>query len=587
MKPGKLTAFFSVIALLVFFVGAGSAANAKGSKTPKPAVSASVPIYSDTLIKLSEKSVKETVLVTMEKGSGSGIVWTADGYILTNAHVVGNEKTARIRFIDGTVLEGKVVGTPDVETDVAVIKVEPPSPLSAAPIADSNNVRRGEMVYAIGEPFGLDYTLTAGVVSGLHRNMRSGAQETIQTDAALNPGNSGGPLYNMNGEVIAMNVSIVPRGNTVSFSIPINDVIFSARSILKNGKVVFGRLGAGLIDLAEVQSEEAAKAVGLSWPMAQKTGVYIREVVPKGPADVAGLKVGDITVSLNGVAITDSFQFKHLVSRSAIGVPLPLIVLRNGTEVTLTVSLAGREPEKSKEFVEDEDPEGPAPKSPGDPKLPEKQSFPNFGKGIMLLPPAVQSAVRNSQGMIVARMKGSDGKAMTSSTNAFLVDSEYAVTTVAFLGGMKNPEQVQYVFNNTPVALVALDTELGLALFKLQTPEKGKKPVQFSERVSVGKEYYSIIIKDPKDGNSVPYSVLLVNQLDDDIFVFPVVLKLVGIGAPVFNEAGQAVGMWIYVDKDPSDPADIADVSYAISSTIIKDFIKEAKKKGSREPGKK
>ncbi len=599
----KLTRLVFTLSFLIAVISAGCAVPVNGKNQD---AESSIAIYSDTLTKLAEKSFKETVLIKTGNGLGSGVVYTASGHVLTNAHVVGSVKTVRVQFSDGTVLEGRVIGAPDTETDVAVVKVEPKGTLAVAVFADSNEIKRGDMVYAIGAPRGLDYSVTAGIVSGLHRDISGSAQETIQTDAAINPGNSGGPLYNIKGEVIGLNVMIRGDSNNLGFTIPSNDVAYSADKIIKDGKVVFGRLGAELLDLADIPNEEAAKAIGLSWPLLQNSGVYIRGVQPKTPAEAGGLNAGDIVVSFAGVPVLDSFQFKRLVSRSPVGTPLSLVVVRSGKEVTLTISLMAREPEKSKFLQEEEfsDPDkGPKKDEPGKPESkkpgspmpdekrppasPEKPSFPNFGKGIILLPGPAQEAVRNSQGLLRFRYRGQDGKPMANYTNAFLVDAEHIVSVASFLEDIENPADMLYEFNAKAARLVGQNREVNLALFKLEAPYPDyKKPTEFSERTSIGQEYYSLVLKNIVLGNVVPYTEKIINKMEDEmILVFPARIKRIGLGAPIFNLAGQVVGMWADIDQSPEDPTDVHDVSYAISSEIIKMFVEYEKEAANKEEG--
>ncbi|MEE8358737.1 MAG: trypsin-like peptidase domain-containing protein [Candidatus Hydrothermarchaeales archaeon] len=230
-----------------------------------------------------------------QEGVGSGIILTVDGYILTNAHVVEDAEKVEVTLSDGEVAFAEIVGK-DPTTDIAVVKIKPKSKLSPAVLGDSDSLRVGQSAIAIGNPFGLDNTITVGVISALNRTLRSRnnfeIQGIIQTDASINPGNSGGPLLNSNGEVIGINTAIFSpiKGSIgIGFAIPINSAREVAEALITHGKVIRPWLGITGYTITEHTSEV------LDLPV--KSGIIIASVVEGGPADIAGLKGGeDLTV---------------------------------------------------------------------------------------------------------------------------------------------------------------------------------------------------------------------------------------------------------------------------------------------------
>ena len=264
-------------------------------------------------------------------GLGSGFVISEKGYIITNNHVIEDMDSIKVVFINGTELEGEVIGR-DPKTDIALIKVETDEVLPTLPLGDSGRVRPGEWVVAIGNPFGLDHTVTAGIVSATGRIIHQGPYDDfIQTDAAINPGNSGGPLFNLHGAVIGINTAINPRGNTIGFAVPINmakDILPSLRS---DGHVTRGWLGVVIQRI----TPELAELFELD----EKEGALVSKVDPEGPAHEAGLKRGDVIVKFGREKIEKMEELPRVVASTQVGKTVKMTVLRDGKEKVIKVTI--------------------------------------------------------------------------------------------------------------------------------------------------------------------------------------------------------------------------------------------------------
>ncbi len=269
---------------------------------------------------------------------GSGVVVDAQqGLIITNNHVIQNADEISVTLRDGRTLNAKLVGT-DPEADVAVIKVTAER-LTAIPMADSDRIRVGDFVVAIGNPFGLGQTVTSGIVSALGRTGLGieGYEDFIQTDASINPGNSGGALVNLRGELVGMNTAIIaPGGGNVGigFAIPVNMVRDIMEQLVKFGEVRRGRLGISIQDL----TPELASAFGIE----DRAGAVIAQVVPGSPADKSGIKVGDVVLQVNGRGVRNAGELRNRVGMLRIGEKVGLKLLRDGKpkEVVATVAEA-------------------------------------------------------------------------------------------------------------------------------------------------------------------------------------------------------------------------------------------------------
>lgn len=276
---------------------------------------------------------------TPKQGLGTGVIIDTHGHILTNHHVVGDADKVEIRFLDNDKgYQAEVVGK-DPATDLAVLKVQgaPPSLLKPAKLGSSDNLKIGEWVVAIGNPFGLDHSITAGIVSAKGRSlmMPDRYEDFIQTDAAINPGNSGGPLVNLSGEVVGINSAIFSRSGGymgIGFAIPSAIAKSVSESLISQGRVVRGWLGVTIQNL----SEELAKSFGVN----STKGVLVGQVQPDSPADTAGLKQGDIIVSISGNNVEDVNQLKNKIAGTKPGSTVNILVIRGGKREAIDVKIA-------------------------------------------------------------------------------------------------------------------------------------------------------------------------------------------------------------------------------------------------------
>ncbi|MEM6612048.1 MAG: HhoA/HhoB/HtrA family serine endopeptidase [Cyanobacteria bacterium P01_C01_bin.72] len=276
----------------------------------------------------------------IRRGLGSGFIVSSDGLILTNAHVVEGSDKVKVTLKDGQVYEGEVMGT-DSLTDVAVIKIEADA-LPAVTFADSDNLQAGEWAIAIGNPLGLDNTVTKGIVSGTGRtSAQVGVADKrvsfIQTDAAINPGNSGGPLLNARGEVIGINTAIIKNAQGLGFAIPVNAARDIAEELIAKGKVDHPFLGIQMARITPELKQELKSQRNLN--VAAAEGVLIIDVVPNSPAAQAGLKSGDVIQEIAEQEITTANQVQQTVAKTEVGDRLNLALLRNGKQLTREVQV--------------------------------------------------------------------------------------------------------------------------------------------------------------------------------------------------------------------------------------------------------
>ncbi|MDE3225750.1 MAG: Do family serine endopeptidase [Nitrospirota bacterium] len=271
-------------------------------------------------------------------GVGSGVIVSPDGYIVTNNHVVEGAGELAVTLPDKREFRGKVVGT-DPKTDLAVIKVDGRD-LPFVPWGDSSKLQVGEYVLAVGNPFGLNSTVTLGIVSGLGRGRMGITQyeDFIQTDAAINPGNSGGALVNQAGELVGINTAILSQTGGyqgVGFAVPVSMVKPVYESLVATGKVVRGYLGVGIQDL----NQDLAK----SFDLKDVKGALVSNVAEDSPAEQAGFKPGDVIVGYQGAPVEDAITLQRQVTRTSVGTKVPVHVMRNGKSLTLAVTI-GEQP---------------------------------------------------------------------------------------------------------------------------------------------------------------------------------------------------------------------------------------------------
>src|SRR5688572_7837027 len=271
------------------------------------------------------------------EGVGSGVVIDEKGYILTNNHVIDDAERLKVTLPDGRVLRGRVAGSDEV-TDLAVIKVEAEQPLPAAELGDSDGLKAGQIVMAIGNPFGLTGgpTVTAGIISSLNRSIqaRSGVLELIQTDAAINPGNSGGPLVNTKGQVIAINTANMPYAQGIGFAVPINTAKSILKELIDKGKVTRPWIGVASLKV----TPQLARYYGL--PVID--GALIARVEPYSPADDAGLRKGDIIEEIDGNTIKDPSEIASYVRKKQVNDRLAVTINRYGRQFQLPVPVDER-----------------------------------------------------------------------------------------------------------------------------------------------------------------------------------------------------------------------------------------------------
>lgn len=269
-------------------------------------------------------------------GSGSGFIFTPDGLILTNSHVVHGADEIHVTLSDGRHYEAKLIGD-DPETDLAVIDIDAPN-LTSVEFGDSSAIQVGQLVIAIGNPYGFQYTVTAGVVSNLARSFRTGAgrlvDNVIQTDAALNPGNSGGPLVDSKGRVIGVNTAIIAAAQGICFAIPGNTAQFVAARLIRDGRIKRSYIGvAG-------QNVPLHRRVVRFHKLEVETGVLVVGIEEGSPAAKAGLREGDVLIELDGKPVRHIDDLQRLLTDERVGVTVPLVALRHTEILRLDISPA-------------------------------------------------------------------------------------------------------------------------------------------------------------------------------------------------------------------------------------------------------
>ncbi|HEX5022126.1 MAG TPA: trypsin-like peptidase domain-containing protein [Candidatus Binatia bacterium] len=299
--------------------------------------------YSQAVVNAAESVSPSVAFIEISKirhaqgsaapGSGSGFVFTPDGFILTNSHVVQSADKVAVTLSDGRRFDATVVGH-DASTDIAVIRISAAG-LIAAPLGDSEKIRVGQLAIAIGNPFGFQYSVTAGVVSALGRSLRSESgrliDNIIQTDAALNPGNSGGPLVNSNGEVIGINTAVILPAQGLCFAVAVNTAKFIAGHLIKRGRIRRAYLGVG------GQNVTIPRLVVRAQQLKLETGVLVISVEKQSPAEQAGLTEGDVIIALDHSSVRSVDDLHKLLTEARIGSGCELTLLRRSQKISLTV----------------------------------------------------------------------------------------------------------------------------------------------------------------------------------------------------------------------------------------------------------
>jgi len=274
------------------------------------------------------------------RGTGSGFIFKSDGLVLTNAHVVDGADTVTVTLKDGREFTGQVLGE-DTLTDVAVVKIQA-TDLPVVKVGNSEQLRPGEWAIAIGNPLGLDNTVTAGIISGTGRSSADvGVPDKrinfIQTDAAINPGNSGGPLLNQQGQVIGINTAIIGGAQGLGFAIPINRAQAIANQLIADGRVEHPYLGIQMATLTPTLKETLSRDSSNGVRVEANAGVVVVGVARNSPAAQAGLRPGDVIQQISGQTVKTADQVQQVVDSSSIGGRLPLEVSRNGRSLNLSV----------------------------------------------------------------------------------------------------------------------------------------------------------------------------------------------------------------------------------------------------------
>ena len=303
--------------------------HAAGSNPPQPSDDELLDAYSRAVTAAAERVGPAVAHIQVQQakgraGSGSGFAFTPDGLLLTNSHVVANARAIRATFADGLSRDADLIGE-DPHTDVAVLRIGA-SGLAAVELGVSRGVRVGQLAIAIGNPYGFQHTVTAGVVSALGRSLRSASgrliDDVLQTDAALNPGNSGGPLVNSRGEVIGLNTAIIPMAQGICFATAIDTVKWVAMQLLRDGRVRRSHLGlAGA-------NQPIGRRFARHFELSNVSGVRIESVEPGTPAARAALQAGDVIVALNGQPVNGIDDLHRLLTADLIGLSVQIVLLR-------------------------------------------------------------------------------------------------------------------------------------------------------------------------------------------------------------------------------------------------------------------
>jgi S1-C subfamily serine protease len=318
---------------LISFPGSeGQAAQVHGTEAE------AMDAYSRVVTTVAESVSPAVVRIQVESkrgrgGSGSGFIFTPDGFILTNSHVVHGAEKVTVWTPDSGDFKAQLIGE-DPDTDLALLRIDAPI-LHSVKLGDSRRIRVGQLVVAIGNPYGFQYTVTAGVVSALGRSLRSQSgrliEDVIQTDAALNPGNSGGPLVNSLGEVVGVNTATILPAQGLCFAISINTAQFIATKLIRHGFVRRSYIGV------QAQTASLNRTIARHYDLKTLTGALVLSAEPGSPSQKAGLQEGDVIVTLDGEAVEGVDVLHRLLGEERIGVATGLVVLRGSRRLEMTV----------------------------------------------------------------------------------------------------------------------------------------------------------------------------------------------------------------------------------------------------------
>jgi len=303
---------------------------------PQPNDAALLDAYSEAVIRAVDTVGPAVVKIEAGQSGGSGVVFTPDGFTLTNSHVVERANSLRVVMSDGRSLRADLIGS-DADTDLAVVRVtdQDGSRVPWATLGDSRTVRVGQIAIAIGNPYGFHHSVTAGVVSALGRSLRARSgrlmDDVIQTDASLNPGNSGGPLVTTRGDVIGINTAMILPAQGLCFAIASNTARFVAARLIRDGRLRRSYVGLG------GQNVDVPRAIARANRIAVTTGVLVASVEPNSPAAAAGSREGDIVIAFGGEPVHGIDDLLRLLTDARIGVATPLTILRRGQRRQLTV----------------------------------------------------------------------------------------------------------------------------------------------------------------------------------------------------------------------------------------------------------